>query len=112
MARLTVRIDLEEGAAIGPGKIRLLELIGEHKSIRAAASAMKMSYRRAWLLVRDIESVMGAKVVETETGGRRGGGTVLAPLGRSLIARYRSIERRASVSASAELRALSRVRKA
>src|SRR5215469_2697582 len=56
MAKLTIRVDLDQEAAFGPGKARLLEALDERGSIRAAAIAMQMSYRRAWLLVQDIES--------------------------------------------------------
>jgi len=45
--RLTIRIDFANGTALGPGKVRLLELIGETGSIRKAAAGMKMSYRPA-----------------------------------------------------------------
>lgn len=110
MARLTIRIDLDEEAAIGPGKVRLLELIAEKNSIRAAAAAMEMSYRRAWLLVKETEKIMGERVVTTERGGRHGGGAVLTPLGRSLVSQYRGIERQAARSAAAGLRALARTR--
>ena len=51
MARLTIRIDLGKGGALGPGKIRLLELIQSHGSISEAGRVMGMSYRQAWLLV-------------------------------------------------------------
>ena len=47
MVRLTIRVDFEPGHALGPGKIHLLEQIDETGSIRGAAAAMKMSYRRA-----------------------------------------------------------------
>ena len=47
VARLTVRVDLTNQGAIGPGKIKLLELVGELGSISAAGRAMGMSYRRA-----------------------------------------------------------------
>jgi molybdate transport system regulatory protein len=107
MATLTIRVDLDEASAIGPGKARLLELIGETGSIRRAAAAMKMSYRRAWLLVQEIEAIMGAAAVATETGGKYGGGARLTPLGRSVVSRYRAIEKRAARSVAAELRALS-----
>jgi molybdate transport system regulatory protein len=36
---------------IGPGKVALLEAITQTGSITAAAKKLKMSYRRAWLLV-------------------------------------------------------------
>ncbi|HWB48648.1 MAG TPA: LysR family transcriptional regulator, partial [Stellaceae bacterium] len=54
MARLTLRIDFDGDRQIGPGKIRLLELIESTGSISAAGRQMGMSYRRAWLLVDDL----------------------------------------------------------
>jgi molybdate transport system regulatory protein len=107
MARLTIRIDLGTESALGPGKARLLELVEQKGSIRGAAAAMDMSYRRAWLLLQDIEATMGAPVIAAETGGVRGGGTSLTELGKAVVARYRAIEERASRSVDAELRALS-----
>ena len=49
MAGLFLRIPIGDSGNLGPGKARLLELIEETGSIRAAASKMKVSYRRAWL---------------------------------------------------------------
>jgi molybdate transport system regulatory protein len=109
MARLTIRIDLDDEAALGPGKARLLELIGTEGSIRHAAVAMGMSYRRAWLLVQDIEAAMGSPVTTAMTGGTRGGGTSLTATGRAVVDRYRAIEKIAAKSAQAEMRALARL---
>lgn len=109
MARLTIRIDLDEKAAFGPGKAQLLELLGQEGSIRGAAAAMDMSYRRAWLLIRDIEAKMGAPVIEAVTGGAHGGGAKLTRFGRTLVSRYRKIEARAGKAAASELRALVRM---
>lgn len=58
MVRLTIRVDFEPGHALGPGKIHLLEQIDETGSIRGAAAAMKMSYRRAWLLIQATEKTL------------------------------------------------------
>lgn len=91
-ARLTVRIDFAGGRRVGPGKIRLLELIDETGSISAAGRAMAMSYRRAWLLVDSLNSCFREQVVDARSGGRRGGGARLTPFGRELIARYRAME--------------------
>ena len=52
--RLSIRLDLTSGDRIGPGKIALLEAIQEAGSISGAARALGMSYRRAWLLVEEI----------------------------------------------------------
>jgi molybdate transport system regulatory protein len=107
--RLTVRVDFGAGGAggaLGPGKIRLLEAIGQTGSISQAGRALGMSYRRAWLLVDDLNRCFRAGVVTTKGGGSRGGGATLTPFGRELIERYRAIEARATAAASAQLRAL------
>ena len=51
MPHLSIRIDLPGVGSIGPGKVRLLELVGETGSIRQAGLALRMSYARAWGLV-------------------------------------------------------------
>ena len=106
MARLTIRIDLSDHGAIGPGKIRLLELVGESGSISAAGRAMKMSYRRAWMLISALNRCFRTPVVETQLGGMRGGGAVLTELGHDVIARYRAIERSAARANASDLAAL------
>jgi Bacterial regulatory helix-turn-helix protein, lysR family len=68
--QVSIRIDLESGGRIGPGKIALLEAIRETGSITAAAVAMKMSYRRAWLLVDELNKLLSEPVVATAQKGR------------------------------------------
>jgi molybdate transport system regulatory protein len=109
MTRLTIRIEFENGLALGPGKVGLLEHIAREGSIRGAAVAMDMSYRRAWLLIHEVEAMIGASVITAETGGTRGGGTTLTDVGRTVVERYRSLEARAAQALRAELRALSRM---
>jgi molybdate transport system regulatory protein len=109
MSRLTIRIDFGPDAAFGPGKARLLELVDEKGSIRRAAVSMGMSYRRAWLLLQDIENLIGMPAVQTRTGGLHGGGTALSAKGRAMLERYRTIERRAAQSVSADLAYLARL---
>ncbi|MGC3944505.1 MAG: LysR family transcriptional regulator [Chryseolinea sp.] len=58
---------------IGHGKIRLLELIAEHGSISQAAREMPMSYRRAWLLADEVNTMFDEPVLETQHGGAGGG---------------------------------------
>jgi molybdate transport system regulatory protein len=104
MAHLTIRIDLGTNVAFGPGKARLLELVEETGSIRRAATAMDMSYRRAWLLIRETETMMKTPVVSTKTGGKKGGGTTLTPSGRLIVECYRAIEIQAERAVLARLR--------
>ncbi len=108
MARLTIRIDFGGGAALGPGKVRLLELVAETGSIRKAAAGMKMSYRRAWLLLQALEATFASPLVETATGGRAGGGARLTSLGRLVVARYRGLEHAASRAAAPDMASLAK----
>jgi molybdate transport system regulatory protein len=110
MAQLTIRVDLGKGGALGPGKIRLLELIHAHGSISEAGRAMSMSYRRAWLLVDNLNRSFRQPVVAKQTGGRRGGGARLTAWGRRLVERYRAIERNATRAVAAHLRILAGAR--
>ena len=103
---LSVRIDLVPKGRIGPGKIRLLENINSCGSISAAGRAMKMSYKRAWDLVDEINRICRRPAVERQAGGRNGGGAMLTPFGMSLVERYRKIERSAESAARKELQAL------
>jgi len=52
--RLTIRIDLGSGVRVGPGKIALLEAIATAGSIAGAGRALRMSYKRAWELVEEL----------------------------------------------------------
>jgi molybdate transport system regulatory protein len=103
---LFLRIKFGDRAFIGPGKVRLLELIGELGSISAAGKAMGMSYRRAWLLADGLNGAFTSPLVVKQTGGSGGGGAVLTDLGREIIERYRRIESRAAESSAADLKAL------
>jgi molybdate transport system regulatory protein len=107
MAKLSIRIDFDSGS-LGPGKVRLLELVAEAGSIRKAASGMKMSYRKAWLLLKALEETFGAPLVGTSTGGRAGGGATLTPLGTLVAARYRDVERAAGQAAGPLVAVLAR----
>lgn len=93
MYRLDLKIRLHNGAniAIGPGKAELLAAIAEYGSISAAARAMDMSYRRAWLLVETMNRSFKQPLVSTLAGGKHGGGTQLTATGELVLQRYRAI---------------------
>jgi len=108
MARITLRIDLEGKGSIGPGKVRLLELIDQHGSIRRAGAELKMSYARAWGLVRDMGVTFGKPVVNASPGGKSGGGAKLTDLGHKIVHAYRTAERNAAKAAAPQIAALKR----
>lgn len=109
MMRLSIRLDIDNGDRIGPGKIALLEAIQASGSISGAARQLGMSYRRAWLLVEEINKSLREPAVAAATGGRQGGGATLTSAGERLITLYRSIEKNAHASANAEFRAVGKL---
>ena len=92
MTRLTLRLDFDENRQLGPGKVRILESVDSAGSITAAAKAMDMSYRRAWLLIDELNHMFEGPLVETRLGGRGGPNARLSLLGRAVVQLYRAIE--------------------
>jgi molybdate transport system regulatory protein len=91
MARPFLRVYFGD-SWIGPGKVQLLEAIRAHGSISAAARAIGMSYRRAWLLVAAVNEMFQEPAVQTTLGGRGGGTASLTPFGAEIVTRYRAME--------------------
>jgi len=89
--KLWIRLKLPGIGDIGPGKIELLRKIREHQSISAAAREMKMSYRRAWLLVDELNTVFRQPVVAKWMGGSSRGGATLTPTGEKLVESYDAV---------------------
>ncbi len=106
---LHLRIDFGGERSIGPGKVRLLELINETGSISAAGRALEMSYRQAWLLVDELNRMFREPVVIAQTGGGGGGGTIVTETGNDIVRLYREMERRAYGASTPELRTLARL---
>ncbi len=104
--RLTLRLDVGGRPTLGPGKARLLELIGETGSISAAGRAMGMSYRRAWMLADSLNASFAAPLIAARPGGAGGGGAALLPFGAEVVRLYRALEQRAAGGGVTELERL------
>ena len=101
--RPQVRILIGAATALGPGKVRLLEAIAETGSISGAARSMKMSYRRAWMLVDAMNRSFRGDLVVTLTGGKGGGGARITDLGLDVLRRYHEMEAKAEASVLKEV---------
>ncbi len=104
--RLTIRFDFGPEQRLGPGKIALLEAIAATGSISAAGRQHKMSYRRAWLLVDELNRLFGVPLVSAHPGGAKGGGAALTASGHEILRAYRDAERKMREAAVAEIAAL------
>jgi molybdate transport system regulatory protein len=95
-AELWIKLTLPGVGQIGPGKIELLRQISEHRSMAAAARAMHMSYRRAWLLVDEMNKLFAQPVVAKWQGGKSKGGASLTTFGKKLVASYDVLRNKAN----------------
>ncbi len=100
---LFIRLQFPGGDRFGPGKADLLEAIDRTGSISQAARSMRMSYRRAWLLVDGTNHLFGRPVVTAGPGGRRGGGAELTPFGQTVLRRYRQLIKAIARAAAPDL---------
>ena len=100
MPAALLKIDFD-GHRLGAGKVRLLELVVEMGSISKAAKGMDMSYRRAWLLVDELNSMFGKPVVKTLAGGAGGGGARVTEFGLELVHTFRALEASVQTEVSA-----------
>lgn len=101
--RLNLRLTFPGGVPLSHGKAELMELIRETGSIRQAAAKMDMSYRRAWLLVDELNHMFREPAIETKQGGKSGGGAALSPFGEELLKRFRAMETRTMKALAADL---------
>ncbi len=107
--RFRLRVTEGDAIAIGPGKIALLEAVGRTGSITAAAKSLDMSYRRAWLLLDELNRSLRVAAVDSTKGGAAHGGSELTDAGRELIALYRRIEQTAMHACHDDIRRMLRM---
>lgn len=105
-ARLRLRLLLGDHAMLGPGKADLLANIRDTGSISAAGRAMGMSYKRAWMLVEEMNAAFVMPLVDSARGGPGGGGAQLTATGADVLARFRAIEAAAAEAGAADIAAL------
>jgi molybdate transport system regulatory protein len=89
--KIKLQVYCGDEIAMGPGKADLLDAIAQHGSISAAARALGMSYRRAWLLVDAMNRCWLTPLVETSPGASSGGAR-LSSLGAEVLRHYRALQ--------------------
>ena len=110
--RPRLRVMRGKEVALGPGRVELLELIGETGSLRAAAVRMGVSYMRAWNLIRYSNKCFAHPLVEANRGGKTGGGATLTEAGRQVVGMYREMEKESQKAMSPAWRKLKKFLKA
>lgn len=89
--RIRCWIDIDGEKFFGPGRAELLELIEETGSIAKAAKAMRMSYKKAWDMVSEMNSLSHKPYVVSHAGGEKGGGAEVTDAGKKMLNAYAKI---------------------
>jgi molybdate transport system regulatory protein len=69
----------------GDGKWKILKLIDQVGSIKAACDELGWTYRRTWGNLKKIEDFFGFPLLEKHRGGHEGGETRLTTEGKKLV---------------------------
>lgn len=109
IVRFRMRITAGDVIAIGPGKVELLEAVDRTGSITGAAKRLRMSYRRAWVLLDTLNRSLREPAVDSAKGGEQGGGSTVTEAGRQLIQLYRHIEATAASACQRDIKRLLRM---
>src|SRR5256885_15985553 len=78
-------LDWDGAFLMGPRYLHFLDAVDRTGTIRAAGREVGWSYRTCLNRIREMERVLGAKVLATMRGGARRGGARLTPEARRLV---------------------------
>ncbi len=81
----------EDEPTIGAGKAALLESIRKEGSLNSACRKVKISYKHAWLLLKEIEESVGEPVIIKKRGGKAQG-TFLTERAINLLGEYNAYQ--------------------
>ena len=77
-----------------------LEAVAESGSMLGACQIRDISYSKGWKMLKIAEAQLGIRFLERQTGGSKGGFSVLTPEGKVFLEKFRRME--AAVQAAAE----------
>lgn len=100
--RVRCWVDVDGEKFFGPGRAELLGHIQESGSIVKAAKAMRMSYKKAWDMVGELNTRGRKPFVITRKGGQEGGGAKLTETGKQAVAAFRKLNQRIQAVAKKE----------
>ncbi len=104
--RVKVRIGEKGNYFFGPGVAELLRNISECGSVRQAAASMKLSYSKAWHMIKNSEEGFGCALVERTVGGKGGGTATLTEDGRNVMELFFTLAEKIQKDAEEEYLAL------
>ena len=104
--RLRLRLYFGNLLMLGPGKAELLAAVRDRGSISAAGRDLGMSYKRAWMLIEEMNAAFKEPVVQSSRGGSGGGGAQLTEVGAEVLAQYSALVEKVGELGAPEIAAL------
>ena len=89
--RSKIWIERSGEVVLSEWRVELLEAIDANGSLSRAAEALNIPYRTAWERIRATEGEVGFRLLDSESGGRDGGGSSLTAEARDLCRRFRRV---------------------
>ena len=89
---IVIRISKGVHTCFGPGVRELLQLTHQTGSLRAASIQMKMSYSKAFNLIKKSESLLGFPLLTRQIGGVGGGYSRLTERAHWILDQYIKME--------------------
>lgn len=86
--RFKLWLEVDDELVFSNGRAELLRAIDQLGSITAAAKVFGMSYRAAWNKLHTCQEKLGFALLETQAGGRGGGGAQLTSEAREFLRKY------------------------
>jgi len=77
--------DRDGTGILGDGKWKMLKLIADKGSLKAACDELGYTYRRTWGNIKKIEDFFGFPLLEKHRGGADGGSMTLTEEGKLLV---------------------------
>jgi molybdate transport system regulatory protein len=87
-----VMLRRSDARGMGRDRVRLLQAVAREGSITAGARAVGLTYKAAWDALEAMSNLFGRPLLETRTGGRRGGGAYLTPAGVQVVEAFERLE--------------------
>lgn len=90
------RVLINGEKVFGEGPCRLLENVEIQGSLKKACEGLNMSYSKGWGIINKAENLLNYKLLQSQIGGKEGGGSYLTEEAKTLIKTYRDFEKESS----------------